>query len=296
MEQSKEYKDGNAIWVPVEPPVVHGLGVLPVISVYTATRETAHEVLPDPPLYDVAKLNLLIYNKDSEIRDLERSQAFSILYVPSDHGGNMTISNHNVILVPLAASMAPGFISPDAGILRQLVDNNKSYMEDLFRSAEQYGVHAVQSSQSPSGVALAWRFWAVEHALRNTARIATQYENAVMDMLARYTGETYEYVVDYPMSYQPGNRSEEIKDYKTIIDMSPPRPLKSLIYQKVAKMVMADEPEDKQEEILKALEEAAEQVKPPVGPPPPMTPAVPEEPDGKGNEAPIVEEQEKETT
>ena len=241
-------------WVAVGPQVVHGLGVMPIVSVYTATRTSCHDILPDPPLYDVAKLNLLIYNKDSEIRDLERSQAFSVLYLQSDMSGNITISNHNAIIVPQGSTMAPGYISPDAGILTQLVANNKGYMDDLFRSAEQYGVHAVQSSQSPSGVALAWRFWAVEFALKNTSRVGAATEAAIMDILSLYTGESYEYVADYPATFQPGDTTSTVQNLKTISDMNPPDVLKSVIYKKIAKLIMSDASDDELKKVLAELE------------------------------------------
>ncbi|MBD3387599.1 MAG: hypothetical protein GF414_01535 [Candidatus Altiarchaeales archaeon] len=240
-------------WEPIGDPVYHNLDVVPVIAVYSAERDSLHDTLPDPPLYDVARLNHLIYNKDSEIRDLERSQAFSILYLQSDAGGNVTLSNHNAIIVPPGSSVTPGYISPDAGQLNALVETNKFYMEDLFRSAEQSGVHAVQTTQSPSGVALAWRFWAVENSLKGTARLATVFEIQAMGLLSLYTGESYEYAVEYPTSYQPGDRMQEIQGLKTVVDMDPPPALKAAVYRKVAKIVMADEAEDLRDAVVDSI-------------------------------------------
>ena len=240
-------------WMPASEPVYHNLGVVPVTQVYACERDSLHDTLPDPPLFDVARLNHLIYNKDSEIRDLERSQAFSILYFQSDVSGNVTLSNHNAIVIPPGGTIAPGYISPDAGQLTALVETNKYYMEDLFRSAEQSGVHAVQTTQSPSGVALAWRFWAVENALRETARLVTVFEVQAMDMLMLYTGEQYTYGVEYPTTYQPGDRMQEIQGLKTVTDMQPPDALRMVVYRKVAKILMSDEPEEERNAVLEAL-------------------------------------------
>jgi len=292
MEKEKGVSSANAggvepTWQPVGAPVYHNLGVVPVMSVYATERDSLHDVLPDPPLYDVARLNSLIYNKDSEIRDLERSQAFSILYFQSDLGGNVTISNHNAIIVPMGSTITPGYISPDSAQLTALVDNNKYYMEDLFRSAEQSGVHAVHTSQAASGVALAWRFWAVEHALRETARIATVFEVQAMDMLSLYTGEQYEYAVEYPTTYQPGDRMQEITALKEIVDMGVPEQLKMVVYQKVAKIIMADEPEDERDAMIESLKVVPVEA--------PAEEPAPQEPEGgttdeeaeEGNEKPI---------
>jgi len=252
--------DDKSKWVPVGPPVYHNLGVVPVVQVYACERDSLHNVLPDPPMYDVARLNSLIYNKDSEIRDIERSSSFPVLYYQSDMGGNITISNHNAIVVPMGSTMSPGYISPESSIVTALMDTNKFYMEDLFRSAEQSGVHAVQTTQSPSGVALAWRFWAVENALKETARVATIYEIQVMDLLKLYTGEEYEYAVEYPSTYQPGDQMQQITGYKTVMDMSPPDALKEIMYKKIAKIIMADDPEDERDAVIEAM--ATEPVEP----------------------------------
>ena len=259
----------KAVWEPASAPIYHNLGVVPVVTVYACERDSLHDTLPDPPLYDVARLNHLIYNKDSEIRDLERSQAFSILYFQSDVGGNVTLSNHNAILVPPGSTVTPGYISPDSGQLTALVENNKYYQEDLFRSAEQSGVHAVRTSMAASGVALAWRFWAVENALKETARMATVYEVQAMDMLMLYTGEQFTYGVEYPVSYQPGDQASQIANLKAVIDMDPPEILRVVVFKKVVNLLMADMPEDEREAVIASLEVE------PVAPPEPTQPTEP---------------------
>ena len=46
----------------------HDLGKIPVIPVFTAKRIAKNNILVNPPLYDIAKINHAIYNKDSEVR------------------------------------------------------------------------------------------------------------------------------------------------------------------------------------------------------------------------------------
>jgi len=260
MERCKNSNDERLmIWHEAEPRIVHGLGVIPVACTYATARASSHEVLPDPPLYDIARMNHLIYNKDSEIRDLERSQAFAILYLQSDIGGNITLSNHNAIIIPPGSTITPGYISPDSTNLQTLVQNNTVAMEDLFRSAEQSGVHAVQTSVAASGVALAWRFWGIDNQLRKTAKAATETEEQIMEILAMYTGETYEYSVDYPTTYQPGDRMQEVNALKTIIDMQPPKALKKIVFGKIVSLLMVESTEEEQKEVIDAVDAEYEQ-------------------------------------
>jgi hypothetical protein len=157
---SEEYTLNEKNEITVITKNEHNLGVLPVIPIFTMRRKDKNSLLIDPPLYDLAKLNLTIFNKDSEIREIERSQGFSLLYVQSDTQGNLTIGSNNVLFVPMAATIPPGFASPNPAIQTNLMLNATSVREDLFRLAEQNGVIGVQ--QAKSGLALSWEFFAHE--------------------------------------------------------------------------------------------------------------------------------------
>lgn len=240
-------------WVEAGPRVYHNLGEIPVISVYAIKRKKKSEILVDPPLYDVARLNAVIFNKDSEIRDNERAQAFSNLFVQSDQSGNFTVGPHNVILVPMDATIAPGFASPNPGILAGLVENNEKNRADLFRMAEQMGVYAVETSKAESGVALAWKFFGQEAQLKKTARLATDLEHSIMTLFKLYTQEEFEYVVDYPFDYQPGDRLREVTIYKEIVNLNPPDKMRKKIFEKIARIMFVDEEAEVLQEIIEDI-------------------------------------------
>lgn len=88
----------------------HGLGVIPVVVLYSARKNGYTDLLIDPPLYDLATVNLALFQKDSEIRNQERSQAFGTLFCQADKPGNLTIGDKNVLFVPMSATLAPGYI------------------------------------------------------------------------------------------------------------------------------------------------------------------------------------------
>lgn len=237
--------------VAVSAPVVHGLGMLPVIVVY-GTKRKNNSVFVEPPLYDLARLNTVIFNKDSEIRDQERAQAFSNFYVQSSESGNFTLGPHNVIILPMETSITPGFASPDSAILAGLVSNTKDLVDALFQMAEQSGVKGVQSASS--GVAIQWDFYSTESQLKKTAYTATKLEDDIHDLFVAYTGEDLEYVVQYPCEFQPGDAKTTVTMYKDVLSMSPPIALKNKVWEKVARVILTDEDPKEVAEIIEEME------------------------------------------
>jgi len=244
-------KDGKGGMVQVETPVIHGLGVLPVITVYGAKRRNT-SALVEPPLYDLARLNTVIYNKDSEIRDQERAQAFSNFYIQSSESGNFTLGPHNVIILPMETSITPGFASPDPNILAGLVSNGKELTDALFQMAEQQGVKGVQSASS--GVAIQWDFYSTESQLKKTSSMATRFENEVHDLFKAYTGEELVYTVQYPDSFQPGDVKTTITIYKDVLGMTPPEVLRVKIWEKIARALLSDEDPKELQDIIDEME------------------------------------------
>lgn len=243
-------KDGD--FENVGPAVYHNLGQLPVIVTYVRKPRYRNEILVDPPMFDLARMCLVIYNKDSEIRDQERAQAFSCLYVQGEPNGNLTIGPHNVIFLPPDASIAPGFASPDSSILAGLVANNEELRKSLFQMAEQSGVVGTQIAES--GVAARWHFWAVESQLKKTASIAQSIEYRIKDLYEAYMATEFGYTVTYPDDFQPGDVTAVINNYKTILDLRPPVVLAEEIWCKIGRIVMEDDDPDDIKEVIEEIE------------------------------------------
>ena len=245
----KKTKEGK--YEPAGDLNMHGLGVLPVISLYSIDKQTVNQVLVEPPLYDVARLCYQLYNKDSSIIDQERAQAFANFYIQTDNGGNITLGTHNVIFIPMDTTIPPGYTSPDAGILAGLVDNAEKLKESIFQIAQQNGVYGIK--EASSGIAMSYDFYAQEYQLKYTAYIATKLENDIADLFKLYTNTDFEYVVTYPEEYQPGNSKAIIETYKIALDMGVPQKFKQALYEKMARMLFSDEDETKLKEIIEDI-------------------------------------------
>lgn len=197
--------------------VVHGLGIVPVAISRDIELEMSDDFLPDPKLYDIARVNHSIYNKDSEIREIERNQAFAILCVQQDKRSSLTVGTSNVMFYPIGAN-APQFVAPPMDTLSQLVANRKELREDLFRLAEQNGIVAVQDAKS--GLALAYEFFAHESVLQETSRISEKLEEDIVAIFSLWTKQTIEYEVQYRSSFVPHGEDARIKLLDTVLSQA----------------------------------------------------------------------------
>jgi hypothetical protein len=250
MEEQTKNIDGvsRLEWVEVGTPVVHGLGVIPVVQVYAVRKRSKDAILVLPPMYDIAMLNLVIWNLDSEIRDLQRSSGFSLLVIQTDNVASVTVGPKNALVIPMDATIAPTYISPDPSIMAGLVEANKANREDLFRMAEQQGVYGVRSESS--GVSMAYRFYGQETQLKKTSRMATVFENSVMDLFKLWTGEEFTYTVQYPEDFQPGDTGAEVDVYDKALGMSPPKKMRQKVFEKLARLLFADEDAEEVQKIV----------------------------------------------
>jgi hypothetical protein len=244
------------------------IGMLPVIPVYSVTRPDLSVLLVDPPLFDLARLNATIFNLDTEIRWLERQQAFSFLYLPGDNPGDLTISESNVLWVPKDSPFAPGFASPPMDIHNGLIAAMADLVEHFYRLAEQSGVVGVM--RQLSGVSKEWDFRALESILKMSSTMAVSIEKNITTLWNAYTNQSVEVDSDYPWDFGPVSAAEELKTYESVKDVKSDQ-FKMEIEKKQARLLLSDiETEDFDavlEDIEKVYEEPEEVIVPQFGNP-----------------------------
>jgi len=256
-------KNNAKEWITVSS-ATHNLGVVPVIMTFSEARECNSKILVDPPLYDIAKLNFVIFNQSAEIRDQERAQAFSIFYCQGVPPQDLVISNNTYINIPSEATISPGYASPDFGIIAGLVANQEQMRKDLFAIAEQSGVVGVQSQTS--GVAMAYDFYAHESTLKQTASMATTLEQKIAQLFQRYTSESFVYTVSYPSDYAPMGQDNEVSRLDKVLRIPGlNKTFANKVQQKLARMVLSDEDDDVINEVTAAIEAESKTVPEPTG-------------------------------
>ena len=256
-EKSQVFKkdDEKGKFEPDGDPFFHNLGVVPVIALFSIRRKDKTILLVDPPLYDIAKLNYTIFNKDSEIREIERAQGFSFLYAQGIEPADLTIGVDNYLNVPEGMTIPPDYCSPDPNIQKVLMENADAIREDIFRIAEQNGVTGITDQ---SGIAKQWDFFAHESVLKKTSSMAVSLEESIVEIFKLYTGEEFVYIVEYPTDFQPNNALKEIELHERYLDMQPGPKGRSASKAAVARLIFKDQPADKVAEIVEDEERLAE--------------------------------------
>lgn len=180
----------------------HQLGVLPVIY-YN------RDILPHPPFLDMASLSRSIYNLGSEINDLSRSQAFSILLLPSinpdgDAQSNVILGSNNALFFDSQSTNIPSYISPDSNIMNTQLTRYDNLMQTLVYSADILGVNAQGGGNTAqSGLAYSYKFFAQKQELMMSSNIADYYDSKIIEMLGIFIGQDIDYDVQYTNSFAP---------------------------------------------------------------------------------------------
>jgi hypothetical protein len=220
-----EFKDKGEI---IHASDVHGLGIIPVVPVLDFADTRNLSKLPDPPLYDLARLNFALFNKESEIRTMEQSQSFSILCI---QGGSepIALGPHNYLQIPADAHIEPKYISPDAQHLVNLVGNSEKLREDIYRIAQQNGVIGVRGNTS--GVSKEWDFRAEENVLKVTAQAGRSLESNIADLFEKYIKTDFDYETQYPTQFSPTYDQDRIVGMLNAIDKLPPQEIMTELWR-----------------------------------------------------------------
>ena len=217
----------------------HTLGVVPVVY-YNS------DVLPVPPkFYSMASLARAIYNTASEIQDLQRSQSFSILLIPSTRGDaepddNIVISSHNALFYSSDATHAPSYISPDSNIMKTNQDTMDKQINLLIQQADVLGSTAMANGNGQqSGIAYSYRFFGKQQKLRESSNIANYLETKIIELLGIFLGTQFEYKVQYPDSFAPtfAENKDKLVALEGVANMDISDTVTSMVYGDITSIV-----------------------------------------------------------
>jgi len=185
----------------VSDDFVHNLGKVPVIVTYS---EEVNEFLPIPPFFDACRLNLAIYNQDSEQRSLERTNAFPILACAGDESeSSIDIGSDSIYWYDKETSAPPEFVSPSSDILTILLKSAETNISSLIEQANILGSKVANQGSAKSGVAYGYEFMGQNFELKSVSKLATQIHLSIIDLLASYDNSTIDCEVKYNDNFAP---------------------------------------------------------------------------------------------
>jgi hypothetical protein len=195
----KVERRGNKVVVIEEPPVEHGLGLVPVLNadnVLSDEKWTSPSMIADVAYLDRACANYLS-NLDAIIQD----QTFSQLAMPSSNVSSeddayaklLEMGTKRVFLYDGTGGGAPFFLSPDVKQAEIILKVVNKIINEIYHSVGLAGERTKEDNalgiDNSSGVAKAYDFERVNSLLAAKADSLENIENRMARVVAAYAGE-----------------------------------------------------------------------------------------------------------
>jgi len=250
VETEKIDKDGNLLLIEIASGL-HNLGVVPVVAISDFVETTTGNNMADPPLFDLARMNYMLYQCTSQIESMKQAQCHSIFYTVGLNVKDIKSGVFNFLNLPSDTKTVPGFASPDSAHIVNLFRGEEIIREDIYRIAEQNGVIGIKAQTS--GISKEWDFRAQESVLKTTATAAARFEKNIVDIFGKYIGTTIEYNPEYPMQYSPTYEQDRIDQIMIALDKIPPQIITEYLWREYAEIYWKNKPE-----IIDAVDAALE--------------------------------------
>lgn len=141
--------------------------------------------------WQIAKTNHALYNACSELREMNRNQAFNILTYPIgeeddwEQARSVIVGTDNVLLYR-TGSQSPAYISPAGTPADMLMNEINMFIQEIYRMANLAGVTGVK--QQTSGIAKEWDYETTNMSLSDFAKNIEQAEKDIFEIFKEYAG------------------------------------------------------------------------------------------------------------
>lgn len=233
----------------------HPLGRCPVI-IFTEGGDFPHF----GPFAAIADVGKRLFNADSELDEILRSQTFSLLtmQVPEESTdgekiqaaqvAGETIGTNNLMV---HSGSTPAFIAPPDGPARIYLDRIKQ----LQSQVDEIGLNVIGSMAQESGIALQMRFQALNGELSKFAGRMEDFEKRAWELSRAWLGMTQAPTVEWPRDY---NLSDVQTELQILADMQASGMPRQVIAQQQKRVVALQFPGLEQmqaDEIAQAIDE-----------------------------------------
>lgn len=241
---------------------INRAGVVPVVPLLGAAVEDdmGDRLKPFSDFYQIARVNLAIYNACSELRERNRNQAFSVLvYQMSsddsnpDNYASINIGTNNMLLY--AGNNAPAFITPDNGPSEMLHTELKMLIEEIYRMADRAGVTGVQSQQS--GIAKEWDNKTMMQSLSDFAQNCEETEQQIAVIFGNYIGKELGVNVQYSRNFGVVDISSELDKITDALSWAVGGKFDTAVKKKAAKMLLSDMDDEEIQAVIDDIDQQA---------------------------------------
>ena len=258
----KKVVDGN------EEVFDNNIGVIPVVPIYGVINAT-DDLIPQSDLYGIARTSLAMFNACSELRELHRNQAFSILTYPIgddddyENGDEpIRVGTADLLLYRGSSSVAPEFITPPSDSSDVLMDEIQLMIREIYRQANMQFATQEQVS-NVSGLAKAYDNQQLYQTISELADGLQRAENKLATIFSLYMDEQMDdYSVSYNKEYGVTDTTEVLTNATTALSMDICEGLNYETKRKVIRAMLVGTDSKVIDEVLNNLDKDPDKVNP----------------------------------
>ena len=244
----------------VETEGVNAIGVIPVVPLVGAKSEKKRDLKPKSDFLHIAKINRAIYNACSELRQRNRSQAFSMLAYPVPEDENpetysKIVTGHNNALL-YKGGTPPSWITPDqapSDMLRAEID---MLVEGIYRMAERASVTGVK--EQTSGIAKEWDNLARMQSIAAFSKVCQDAEHKIADIFGLYIGKDLDATITYSADFGIVDKTAELNAITAALDLAIGGKFDVEVKKKAARLVLKELDDDIIQQIVEDIEKRGE--------------------------------------
>jgi hypothetical protein len=168
------------------------------------------------PFSPIADLSKRLYNLDSELDEILRSQTFSLLTMNVPDGSSAderreaamlageTIGTNNLLM---HTGSTPAFIAPSEGPATVYLER----IRDIRDQIADLGLEVTQINQQESGIAMQMRFQTINAELGKFCSRMEDLERRAWQLTARWLGITEEPMIEWPRDFNIADAEQELQ-------------------------------------------------------------------------------------
>lgn len=237
------------------------IGIIPVVPIYGVINAT-DDLIPQSDLYGIARTSLAMFNACSELRELHRNQAFSILTYPIgdeddyENGDEpIRIGTADLLMYRGSSSVSPEFITPPSDSSDVLMDEIQLMIREIYRQANMQFATQEQVS-NVSGLAKAYDNQQLYQTISELADGLQRAERKIASIFSLYMDEPMDnYSVSYNKEYGVTDTTEVLTNATTALSMNICSGLNYETKRKVIRAMLVGTDSKIIDEVLKSLDE-----------------------------------------
>lgn len=236
------------------------IGMIPIIPVYGCSNNSG-DLIPQSDMYAIAKTNFALYNAQSELRERNRAQAFSLLTYPvtaeDDYESGLDTIQYGTadcILYRAENSNRPDFITPPAEPSDIIMAEINFMIQEIYRMASLKMLTST-NEYNVTGIARKYENQQLYQSIGELAHNLQDAEFKIAKVFGKYTGKPLDGItIMYNNEFGVEDTSEILSEATTALAMNICPEFNIEVKKKIIHSMLQDTDNNLIEKVINSLE------------------------------------------